>query len=190
MAYEVSSHIDEYASDPRFMQLDDFWAKKLRDRNPGCFDDVASLAGLLAPALEMVEAMEGCSTPCQKVRLWAEAMVEAIGLITMRLGGGSGSIGGPELPSLVLFLTCLNGTESLVAQASIHIYIYIYICIHIHTHVRAGLCRPCDPDYYTAVTLISSFLSDRCGWLVSFASIVMVKIKKHSGLTRLVYTPT
>ena len=44
-------------------------------------------------------------------------LYKAIGLITMRLGGGG--IGGPELPSLALFLTCLNGSDSLVAQAPI-----------------------------------------------------------------------
>jgi len=100
------------------MQLDDFWAAKLKRANPGAFEDIGALAGLLAPALEMVRAMQACGTPSQKVRLWAEAMVEAIGLISMRLGGRGGEIGGPDLPSLVLFLTCLNGCESLVVQVN------------------------------------------------------------------------
>lgn len=66
MAGQVSQNIAAYASDPRFMQLDAFWARRLRDRHPGALEDIASLGGLLAPALEMVAAMESCSTPCQK----------------------------------------------------------------------------------------------------------------------------
>merc|ERR1712046_75491 len=66
----------------------------------------------------MAQAMQYCSTPCQKVRLWAEAILEAISLINMQIGA-EGQIGGPDVPSIVLFLTCVTDCDQLVIQAKL-----------------------------------------------------------------------
>lgn len=128
---EMQARIDEklprFGSSERYMQLDDFWAKKLRQERQG-FETLQSLYGLLTPSLQMVCAMQVCTTPVQKVRLWAEAIVEAISLINAQFPSSEPSqpeelqqnaIGGPDIPSLVLFLTCTNECKELYVEAKL-----------------------------------------------------------------------
>ena len=72
--------------------------------------------GVLCVCCEMLLDIRGCG---DQVRLWAEAIVEAIALINVQLTPidytppkegelNSHGIGGPDIPSLVLFLTCTN----------------------------------------------------------------------------------
>jgi len=63
--------------------------------------------GLLMPALDLASAIDQVCSPVQKVRLWAESILEAIGIISSFLGGGEAVLGGDDVPSLVLVLTCL-----------------------------------------------------------------------------------
>lgn len=110
--------------------------------------------GLVMPALEMVGAMSDCSTPVQKVtpssssshsplfrpagvwkvRLWVEAVLAATsqqGLIATHLMGGS--LSADDLPSLVLFLTCLADCDHIVAQVSspgIPVFVrVVFVCV-------------------------------------------------------------
>lgn len=121
---EMQALIDEklprFAASERYMQLDDFWAAKLRQERGERFGTLQSLYGLLLPSLQMVCAMQFCTTPVQKVRLWAEAIVEAISLINVQFPEQSANgIGGPDIPSLVLFLTCTNECKQLFVEAKL-----------------------------------------------------------------------
>jgi len=113
-----------FKADPVKMELDSAWAARVEKANNlgECehVDKVVRFQMMLTPALEMAQAMGYCSTPCQKVRLWAEAILEAISLINMQIaGGGEGQIGGPDVPSIVLFLTCVNECDDMVVQAKL-----------------------------------------------------------------------
>jgi len=111
-----------FRADPQKMDLDSSWAKRVEKVHTGgtgeMVDKVGRFQMMLTPALEMVQAMEFCTTPCQKVRLWAEAILEAISLINMQIGE-EGQIGGPDVPSIVLFLTCITESHNLVTQAKL-----------------------------------------------------------------------
>lgn len=110
-----------FVANPSKMDLDASWAQRVQkahaDMGGDTVDKVARFQMMLTPALEMVQAMQYCSTPCQKVRLWAEAILEAISLINMQIG--ENAIGGPDVPSIVLFLTCINDCDNLVVQAKL-----------------------------------------------------------------------
>eukprot|EP00656_Telonema_subtile_P041103 TRINITY_DN4621_c0_g1_i1.p1 TRINITY_DN4621_c0_g1~~TRINITY_DN4621_c0_g1_i1.p1 ORF type:complete len:815 (+),score=129.19 TRINITY_DN4621_c0_g1_i1:50-2494(+) len=103
----------------RFTQSDDFlqdcWARRLQILHPDRFTTAEQYVGMLSPALEMVLAMGKCTTPVQKVRLWTESILQAASLINTFLPQGE-VIGGEDLPSLVLFLTCHAECDNLAAQ--------------------------------------------------------------------------
>eukprot|EP00656_Telonema_subtile_P041105 TRINITY_DN4621_c0_g1_i7.p1 TRINITY_DN4621_c0_g1~~TRINITY_DN4621_c0_g1_i7.p1 ORF type:complete len:565 (+),score=74.29 TRINITY_DN4621_c0_g1_i7:61-1755(+) len=105
----------------RFTQSDDFlqecWARRLQKLHPDRFTTAEQYVGMLSPALEMVLAMGKCTTPVQKVRLWTESILQAASLINTFLPQGE-VIGGEDLPSLVLFLTCHAECDSLASQVS------------------------------------------------------------------------
>jgi len=107
MHHKVKEKKPAFMDDERKMDLDKSWAEKLRKARPGAFDTTAELMGMLTPAIDMASALDKVSTPAQKVRLWSEAIIEAITLISPQLCGRD-PLGGPDIPSIVLFLTCLS----------------------------------------------------------------------------------
>jgi len=95
------------------------WLKRLR--NSGRFTTVSEVQALLMPAIDEVQAIGRCDTPVQKVRLWAEALVTCTSLINNTMPEGKDPVGAPDLPSIVLFLTCATeGIEGgIAAQAKL-----------------------------------------------------------------------
>jgi len=104
------------------------WFKKLQEKDPEQYTTVADTTGMLMPALEMVAAMGLCNTTVQKVRLWSEAILEAICLIEMQMGGGK--LEAADIPSVALFLTCLNEMfETSPLDFVAHFYLAKLFCI-------------------------------------------------------------
>lgn len=103
------------------------WVQLLRKSHPGAFNTLGQLQGLLLPALDETSVMEQASTPVQKVRLWAEAMVEAIALISALLQpeglqpmeAQESVLGGPDIPDIVFFLSCCSSCPALVLHVKL-----------------------------------------------------------------------
>lgn len=98
------------------------WFLQIQVATNSSFNDVASLAGLFMPGLDMIQAMGNARTMSQKVRMWAEALVTCTGIIN-NTNESTNPIGAEDVPSLVLFLTCAVDTLpikcGIAAQAKI-----------------------------------------------------------------------
>lgn len=112
MQHAVDERRPAFVEDQDKMDLNKFWAERLKKERPGAFDSISQLQGMLMPALEQALCMNVVGTPVQKVRLWAEALMQAESLIQAQLVDSE--LGGPDVPSIVLFLTCICGCPDLV----------------------------------------------------------------------------
>ena len=92
---------------------------------------IPQITGMLMPALDMTSALDQVATPVQMVRLWAESMLEAINLVNKNLFGEDGEsvLGGDDIPSVVLVLTCLVGHLGNCPEMTYHVKLAKLFCL-------------------------------------------------------------
>lgn len=98
-------------------QIQAGWGKSL-SKVDGVAYTMDDLQMILQPALDMVMAMAACQTPVQRVRLWSESILQAKAVIESLLPKGK-LLGGPDLPSLALFLVTYAECVDIVKEVEL-----------------------------------------------------------------------